>query len=239
MRRFYAPIESFTDDQVKLDADETRHLRDVLRLHVDDEVSVFDGTGREFHCSILEIGKKSSSLKVVEEIQPESPESTFEITLAATVLNGEKYDLIIQKAVELGVTTLVPLHTVRCDVRIKDALKRMNRWQRIALEATKQSGRAKLMQITEPVELETLFANTKDENVVLFSERDGDNFPGIKPAKTITAVVGPKGGWDDVELDAARSSGIKLVTFGGRILRAETAAIAITAILQHKFGDLN
>ena len=239
MRRFYAPIESFTDNGVTLDADETRHLRDVLRLHVDDEVSVFDGDGREFRCNILEIGKKSSLLKVAEEIQPASPESAFEITLAATVLNGEKYDLIIQKAVELGVSTLVPLHTVRCDVKVKDAVKRATRWQRIALEATKQSGRAKLMEITEPVALDTLLADKKNENVVLFSERDGGDFSTVKPAKKITALIGPKGGWDDSELDAARSRGVKLITLGGRILRAETAAIAITAILQHRFGDLN
>lgn len=239
MRRFYASIESFSDDQVELDADETRHLCDVLRLHVGDEVSVFHGTGREYRCTITEIGKKNSLLKIVEEIQPASPESAFEITLAATVLNGEKYDLIIQKAVELGVAAFVPLHTVRCDVRVKDALKRMNRWQRIALEATKQSGRAKLMQILEPVALDTLLANKKTANVILFSERDGGDFSGIKPVKKITAVVGPKGGWDDAELEMATSKGIKIITLGGRILRAETAAISITAILQHRFGDLN
>ncbi len=239
MRRFYAPIENFADNNVTLDADETRHLRDVLRLHVGDEVSIFEGTGREFRCTILEIGKKGTSLKVVENIQPASPESSFMITLAATVLNGEKYDLIIQKAVELGVSTFIPLHTVRCDVKIKDAVKRMSRWQRIALEATKQSGRAKLMQISEPVAFETLLANQKDENVVLFSERDGSDLSSVKPEKKITAVFGPKGGWDDAELETARANRINVVTLGGRILRAETAAIVITAILQHRFGDLN
>ncbi len=238
MRRFYAPKENFDGKTVMLDIDETRHLRDVLRLHVEDEVSVFDGTGREFRCSISEIGKKNSSLKIIEETEPASPESSFVITLAATVLNGEKYDLVIQKAVELGVTNFIPLHTVRCDVKIKDAVKRMNRWQRIALEATKQTGRAKLMQINEPVELDALLAN-KNENVVLFSERDGGDFSNIKKAQQMTVIVGPKGGWDDSELEAARSKRIKIVTLGGRILRAETAAIAITAILQHRFGDLN
>ena len=239
MRRFYAPVENFAGSEVTLDADETRHLRDVLRLQVDDEVSVFEGTGREFRCSISEIGKKSSLLKIFEETQPASPESLLEITLAATVLNGEKYDLIIQKAVELGVTILIPLHTVRCDVKIKDAVKRLNRWRRIALEATKQSGRAKLMQINEPVAFDALLSEGNSENPVLFSERDGGNFSGVRAAKKITAIIGPKGGWDDDELEMTRASGITLVTLGGRILRAETAAISITAILQHRFGDLN
>jgi 16S rRNA (uracil1498-N3)-methyltransferase len=239
MRRFYAPIESSAGDSVTLDADETRHLRDVLRLRVGEEALVFDGTGREFNCVIREIGKRTSSLTVVEETAPAAPESQLRITLAATILNGEKYDLIIQKAVELGVAALIPLQTVRCDVKLKDAAKRMNRWRRIALEATKQSGRAKLMHITEPTAFDTVIAHAKGENVVLFSERDGGDFSTITAAKKLTALFGPKGGWDDSELEAARSNGIKIVTLGGRIVRAETAAIAIIAILQHRFGDLN
>ena len=239
MRRFFAPVESFTIGGVQLDADETRHLRDVLRLRVGDEASVFDGTGREYRGTIREIGKKGSALDIVEEISPSSPESPFEITVAATVLNGEKYDLIIQKTVELGVTRLIPLNTVRCDVKIKDAAKRLDRWRRIAMEATKQSGRAKLMQIAEPTAFTDLIADLKGKETVMFSERDGVNFSSITADKKITALYGPKGGWDDSELEAASKHGINIVTLGGRILRAETASIAITAILQHRFGDLN
>lgn len=238
MRRFYAPIENFIGEGVSLDADETRHSRDVLRLGVGEEVSVFDGNGREFRCEISEITKRDSSLKVIEEIKPASPESAFEITVAATVLNGEKYDLIVQKAVELGVVALIPLQTIRCDVKAKDAAKRLDRWRRIALEATKQTGRAKIMKIEVPMEFGSLIASSNDD-VVMFSERDGSEFSKINAGKKITAIYGPKGGWDDSELDAARSRGITVVTLGGRILRAETAAIAITAIIQHRFGDLN
>lgn len=239
MRRFYAPIENFKDTCVTLDADETRHLRDVLRLRVGDEVSVFNGMGCEFNCLIAEIGKKLSSLTLVRGVRSASPESDFEITLGATVLGGEKYDLIIQKAVELGVATLIPLHTIRCDVKLKDAVKRLERWRRIALEATKQSGRSRLMQIAEPVDFAALISEAGSANIVLFSERDGGSFSSLKKSKKITALFGPKGGWDDSELEAARSRGVNIVTFGGRILRAETAAIAIAAILQHRFGDLN
>lgn len=238
MRRFYAPIENFAGESVTLDADETHHLRDVLRLAAGDEMSVFDGLGREFRCEISEIKKKSSLLKIITETKPASPESAFEITIAATVLNGEKYDLIVQKAVELGVVKLVPLQTVRGDVKTKDAARRLERWRRIALEATKQTGRANLMQIAEPITFDSLIANSTDD-IVMLSERDGDNFSTVKAGKKITAIYGPKGGWDDGELELARSGGVAIVTLGGRILRAETAAIAITAILQHRFGDLN
>lgn len=238
MRRFYAPIESFVGEIVTLDTDETRHLRDVLRLSVGEYVSVFNGAGREFRCEVCEITKKNSSLKVIEEVRPASPESSFDITIAATVLNGEKYDLIVQKAVELGVVALIPLQTIRCDVKVKDAAKRLSRWRRIALEATKQTGRAKIMQILEPTDLDSLITNS-DGDLVMFSERDGDNFSTLMRSKKITAIFGPKGGWDDSELEAARLRNVTLTTLGGRILRAETAAIAITAVLQHRFGDLN
>jgi len=239
MRRFYAPPDNFFANGItKLDADETRHLRDVLRLRVGDEVSVFDGTGREFHCAIQEIEKKNSNIRVLEQIDPASPESSFEITLAATILNGEKYDLIIQKAVELGVAAFVPLQTARSEVDLKDAEKRLQRWRRIALEATKQSGRAKIMRIDDPVGFDALISSLNKDDVVLFSERNGGDFLTLTPGKKITVLIGPKGGWADHELDAASSKGINIVTLGGRILRAETAAISITAILQHRFGDL-
>lgn len=239
MRRFYIPRVDLSDPNVVLDAGESRHLRDVLRLKIGDEVSVFDGVGREFRSSIAEIGKKLAVLRVLGEITPASPESTFEIRLAATVLNGEKYDLIIQKAVELGVAALIPIQTIRCDANLGDAAKRMGRWRRIALEATKQSGRATLMRIEEPMAFARLISTPIDGERVCFSERDGEDFSTVPTGKKLTAFFGPKGGWDDSELEAARSNGVCIVTLGGRTLRAETAAIAITAILQHRFGDLN
>lgn len=239
MRRFFSPQNSFSDNLITLDADETRHLRDVLRLKIGDEVSVFDGAGKEFACTISEIGKKETTLTMINEIEPSSPESPFAITIAATILNGERYDLIVQKAVELGVTELIPLITIRCEVKQKDAARRLERWRRIAMEATKQTGRAKLMEIAEPAAFDKLLRELRQENAVLFSERDGVAFTTITSDEKITALYGPKGGWDDVELKMAAEHDITIVTLGGRILRAETAAIAITAILQHRLGDLN
>lgn len=239
MKRFYAPKDSFAGSTVTLDQEETRHLRDVLRSHIGDEVSVFDGAGGEFLCKITEIGKKASVLTILSETRAASPESGLDLTLAAAMLKGEKFDLVVQKAVELGVTHLVPLATQRCDVRLKDTGKRVDRWRRIALEATKQSGRATLMQVSEPVAYDKLIAYTSPENTFLFSERDGARFSTIQTRGKLTAIIGPEGGWDDHELDAARLNGILIVTLGGRTMRAETAAISIAAILQHSFGDLN
>jgi 16S rRNA (uracil1498-N3)-methyltransferase len=240
MRRFYSPPENFDGKTVKLSEDETRHLRDVLRLHIGDEVSVFDGEGHEFKCVITSIEKRTAALSLVEEISPMSPESNLELTVAAAVLPGDKYDLVIQKSVELGVIKLVPLVTSRCELKSKDAAKRLNRWRRIAFEASKQCGRARLMTVSESVEFTTLISGLTDTNeALLFSERDGAIFNSVTASKKITAIFGPKGGWEDHELKTARDRNIQIVTLGGRVLRAETAAIAISAILQHRFGDFN
>jgi len=237
MRRFYTSQTLSTGRSIVLDPNETRHLRDVLRMTVGEEVSVFDGRGDEFTASIEVIGKNNSEVLVGREMVPTSPESDLDITLAATMMSGERYDLVIQKAVELGVSDLIPLHTLRCEVRLADAGKRVDRWRRIALEATKQSGRARLMNIAEPREFADLVKISA--GAVLFSERDGAAFSGLQVGKRIAAFIGPKGGWDDSELQTARDQNITVITLGGRILRAETASIAIVAILQHRFGDLN
>ncbi|MEO7674229.1 MAG: RsmE family RNA methyltransferase, partial [Pyrinomonadaceae bacterium] len=172
------------------------------------------------------------------------PESPLELTLAAAILPGEKFDLVVQKAVELGVITLQPLYTKRCEARPEGGGRRIDRWQKIALEAAKQSGRAKLMAIAEACQISVFLPqcgerSTSVESLILFSERDGSGFTAIKESEKITAVIGPKGGWADSELDQARDNGFSIITFGGRILRAETAAIAMSAILQHRFGDLS
>ena len=127
MYRFYAQPENITPDKITLTEDETRHLRDVLRLRTGDIVGVFDGLGREYKCSIEAIEKRSSLVTVIDEIEPRSPESGFELTLAPALLKGEKFDLIVQKAVELGVTRVIPLKTVRCDVKLGDNAKRLDR----------------------------------------------------------------------------------------------------------------
>ena len=244
MRRFFASPENFIDGNITLGPGETRHLRDVLRLCEGDEVTVFDGVGREFACTIKKISKIDSVLSIVKEVSPTAPESTLELTLAAAILPGEKFDLVVQKAVELGVSILRPLYTKRCEARAEPGGRRLERWKKIALEAAKQSGRAKLMEVAEPCQVLAYLAQfgsltSKDASLIFFSERDGSGFSEIKATNKITAVIGPKGGWDDSELESARDKGFSIVTFGGRILRAETAAIAMSAILQHRFGDLS
>jgi len=238
-RRFHAPPGAFTDQTVTLAADEARHLRDVLRLKSGDEVYVFDGLGHEFRCTVSNTRRDSAELQIEAEVEPAKPESQLQLNLCIALLKGEKFDLVVQKATELGVTKVTPLITRYADIHLRDATdaaKRVARWQRIALEAAKQSGRAFLPEINLPIAFEAALDITGDG--VMFSERGGKGLASFTGANSITALVGSEGGWADEEIEAARARDFHIVTLGGRILRAETAAIAVTVLLQHRFGDL-
>ena len=239
MRRFYASPDQFEGAAVTLSVEETRHLRDVLRLKKGDEASVFDGEGREFACTIDEIRKSGATLTIVSEVEPSAPESKLELTLAATIYKSDKLDLVIQKAVELGVSNFIPVVSFRSEAKLRDAAKRLDRWRKIALEATKQCERARIMSVTEPVPLEDFLNRPNGDVKFLFSEKEGGSLPDKPGHDRITALIGPKGGWEDSEIDLAAARGFVPIKLGRRIMRAETAAITFAAILQHRFGDLS
>jgi 16S rRNA (uracil1498-N3)-methyltransferase len=234
---------------VRLTSDEARHLLDVLRLRRGDEAFVFDGEGREYRCVVAEAGRGRALLEVCEEVEALRPHSPLGLALCVALLKGEKFDLVVQKATELGVTRIVPVVTRFADVRIKekgDAERRVSRWKRIALEAVKQSGRAGLPEIPGPMPFASVIESEPAEPYacrLFFSEREGRGLDLVlkecpSKLKSVTALVGPEGGWADEELEQARLGGWSIVTLGGRTLRAETAAIVVTALLQHLCGDL-
>jgi 16S rRNA (uracil1498-N3)-methyltransferase len=244
-RRFFAPPEAFHKQTVTLTGDEARHLREVLRLKVGDEVFVFDGAGREFRCTIANARRDIALLDRCEEVVPTHPESPLRLTLAVALLKGEKFDLVVQKATELGVTSIVPVMTRYADIRLSDANdaeRRVNRWRRIAVEAAKQCGRAFVPSIVLPVSLEAIVNDSDQSLRVMFSERNGHSFHEsileVSQPASVIVLIGSEGGWTDDEISAAISSGWQIVTLGGRILRAETAAIATTVLLEHHWGDL-
>lgn len=243
-RRFFAPPANFHNSKIILDYDEAKHLREVLRLREGAKVNVFDGEGKEFSAEIETIRKNETTLEILEEIQPTASESDLDLTLAVALLKGEKFDLVVQKACEIGLKKIIPIETKRADVRVKDAreaAKKLERWRRIALEAAKQSGRAKLMQIDAPATFEKFIA-AQNELTILFSEKGGQSLKTFvnenSVANKITAIVGAEGGWEDSEIETARRKNAFIVTLGGRILRAETAGIVASALLQNHFGDL-
>ena len=246
-RRFYAPSEAFNSHSqtVRLEADEARHLREVLRLKPGDEVYVFNGEGKEFQCTIDSSRRDAAILNVITGVSAARPESSLQLTLAVALLKSDKFDLVVQKATELGVVRVVPVLTKLADIKLKDesdAHKRVLRWRRIALEAAKQSGRALIPEIVEPASFAELIQSQESGVNVLFAERDGHSLDSLArnvvTDASLTALVGSEGGWTDSEIETAKKAGWKVITLGGRTLRAETAAIAVTTLLQHIFGDL-
>ncbi len=243
-RRFHAPPAAFnlTEQTVSLGSDEARHLRDVLRLKVGDQVYVFDGRGREFRCAVSTSKRDAAELRIEAEVEPAKPESQLQLNLCVALLKGEKFDLVVQKATELGASKITPLITRYADIHLRDAAdgtKRVARWQRIAVEAAKQSGRAFVPEISLPVRFEA--ALDLDGLGVMFAERDGESLERLtsqSSPSSLTALVGSEGGWSDEEIESAGARNFHVITLGGRILRAETAAITVTALLQHLFGDL-
>ncbi len=243
-RRFYASPDRITPPRVSLSSDETHHLVRVLRLQTGDEVFVFDGVENEYRCRVLSAKAGRAELEIIERLA-DTVESPLELTLAQAVAKGEKFDLVVQKATELGVSRIAPLLTENTDVKLKSeqADKRVERWRRISLESLKQSGRRRLVDIRPPATVaEFIDENAGSDLLIVFSERGGVTLRQALAEcdrPRISALVGPEGGWSDAELLLLEQRGAKAVTLGPRVLRTETAAIVALALLQHALGDLS
>jgi 16S rRNA (uracil1498-N3)-methyltransferase len=245
-RRFYALPEDINPSLVNLASDETHHLVRVIRSKAGDEVFVFDGCGNEYRCSF--VGEKGgrAQLRVIEPLD-DIVESPLDLTLAQTLAKGEKFDLIVQKATELGVRRIIPLATRYADVKLdQDQIgSRVDRWKRISLEALKQCGRRRLVEISAPIALSKMFESRGPEtrSVLIFSEKGGSSIAAsledLGDLSSVTLLIGPEGGWGDDELGLVAECGGKAVTLGPRILRTETAALAAITLVQHALGDLS
>src|SRR5215208_1604607 len=167
-RRFYAPPDTINGSTISLSLDETHHLTRVLRLKPDSEVFAFDGCGNEYNCRFLAVKENRARLEICGELTGEV-DSSIHITLAHGIARGEKFDFIVQKATELGVSVIVPLVTDHADVKLSDekSEKRLERWRRISLEAMKQCGRRRLVEIEPPVALKDFlnFAHPQESDI--------------------------------------------------------------------------
>lgn len=237
--RFFAPALDPGDDAVDLPRDEAEHLTRVLRLGPGDTVSVFNGRGDEFLARVLTAARRDARVQVLTRTRP-APESTTPITLVQAVLKGDKMDDVVRDAVMLGVTAVQPIVTRRTEVTVAAILRgaRVERWQRIALASAKQSRRAVLPDILVPLTFETWLDEPVPDVRLMCAE---PGIEGVEPIgalrdervpATASLVVGPEGGWDGAECDAARMKSLRLVSLGGRTLRADAVPIAALSILQ-------
>ena len=217
------------------------HIARVLRLRVDDPLTLFDGSGGEYAARIEQV-RRDDVLVVVDEHLTVERESPLSLTLAQGAARGERMDWIIQKATELGVHRIVPVLTERSVVRLdsKQAERKLQHWQSIAVAACEQSGRNRIPVVAAPVGLqEFLQSVVPGEMRVLLSPTGTIGIRDLVPSGTgMTVLIGPEGGLSEDEQASAIAAGFQAVRLGPRILRTETAAIAALTIIQRDFGDL-
>ncbi|MBF0505597.1 MAG: 16S rRNA (uracil(1498)-N(3))-methyltransferase [Nitrospirae bacterium] len=216
---------------VKVPLEKARYLLTVLRCRKGDMLTVIDGKGGAYVSHIVSIAGKDVFIDIAGEL-PLNTELHVELILYQGLLKGEKMDMVIQKATELGVSEIVPVVTERSIVRETGKLKR---WRKIAEEAAEQCGRAVIPAVRVPQEINKVFDGNKI-NGLLFWEKGGiglsEAMATIDTGKAVTILIGPEGGFTADEVREAEEHGIVRTTLGRRILRAETAAIAASALVQ-------
>jgi len=243
MHRFYPDPEQSRDDLEFLTADDSRHALTVLRLKSGAQVEVISD-GRRW---LAEIVGEENRIVCVRKLDPlPSSEPKLAVTLFQGIPKADKMDWIVQKATELGVSRVVPVAMERSVVRLSaaDAVKKVERWQKISREAGKQSGRCILPDISLPVTLEQLTAgyDLPSLNVVPWEEADGFGPLALHEthpeAESLGILIGPEGGISVREISLLKAKGFLPITLGKRILRTETAGIAAVASLMCLYGEM-
>ncbi|MCZ6560350.1 MAG: 16S rRNA (uracil(1498)-N(3))-methyltransferase [Gammaproteobacteria bacterium] len=222
----------------------SRHLVRVLRLGVGARVIVFDGSGAEYPAIISEIGDARVAVALAEPHYPKI-ESPIDITLAQGLVRGERMDLILQKATELGVRRIIPVAMERCVTRLSQNRleKRMRHWDGVVIGACEQSGRTVLPVIETMQGSAELIDNSSESEYALRLLLQADSATGINdteqpPTGRILLWVGPEGGFAESESSAAIAKGFSPLRMGPRVLRTETAGLVALSLLQTRFGDL-
>lgn len=237
--RFYCP--QLDSEQTLFDLPDAvhRHAVQVLRLKPGAMIRLFDGKGREFEAKLTEVEKRRSQARLDEELSQVS-ESPLQITLLQGISRGERMDFAIQKAVELGVRTIVPVVTERCNVQLSHerAQKRMAHWQGVLVSACEQSGRSYLPELADVSPLKQALEGVNDDLRLVLDPEASTGFHDLSKPSALTLLIGPEGGLSEAEIQQAQAHSFTAVQFGPRILRTETAATAALAVVQTLWGDL-
>jgi 16S rRNA (uracil1498-N3)-methyltransferase len=235
-------VESLEAGRVALAPDDVHHLVRVLRAEPGREFVALDGRGGVSLCRLRRDTEGWFGL-VLKRLE-ENPESPLRVCLGQSLIKKDRFEWVVQKAVELGVTEIAPLICRRTEVLLEaeGLAHRMRRWRKIVLEAFRQSGRTRLPELHEPVDLEALVTGASAELRFALDEREGIHlrslWRGQVPPRSCLFLVGPEGGWDDSDRRIFEAHRIPAVNLGLRILRAETAPVAALSILQYEFGNL-
>lgn len=246
MRRFFIQSHSLSGDAPVITGDDASHIRNVLRLKPGDEIELIDGTGLECDARIVRISAGKVDVSILRRRLLE-PISTLRLIIAQAMLKDNKLDGVIRQITELGIHEWVP-YTAHRSVPILNAqrvVSRKNRWEKIAIEALKQCLRSKLLKISDLMTFDAMLAYGLNCDIkLIFWEDESPSRPFELPdlndssVKSVIAIIGPEGGFIPDEIAAARTCGYETVSLGPRILKADTATLAVSTLLQYGYGDM-
>ncbi|HEX5036697.1 MAG TPA: 16S rRNA (uracil(1498)-N(3))-methyltransferase [bacterium] len=237
MPQFLIPAGKKAGDSVNLSPEESRHLAKVLRAKAGDRVKLTDGSGSLFRGRITAVSPRGVTVAIEEASASKSPNGR--ILLAQGLLKGEKMEFVLQKAAELGAAEVLPFTSSRTVAAWKKEPRKLQRWQKIAEGASKQSGRATHLKVTEPAPFAQVLKTEADDKI-LFWEEGGPSpkefLVGRRPDR-IVILIGPEGGLSQEEVDQAFAAGFVVLSLGPLTLRAETAAMTALAIVNYELGN--
>ncbi len=236
-RVFYPhPLE--LGESIAIDKETAHYLQTVLRLKNEDRAILFNGQGGEFTVS-LHFDKKRITATLIDfnNIIRESP---LEIHLGQGLVRGDKMDFVIQKATELGVSSITPLFSKQSNVKLDEerSNKRLHHWQNIAISACEQCGRTKVPQINPPLPLTNWIEQPFLGDSLVFSPQGKQSLKSLEARFPMRIAIGPESGWDENEVKAMVKNHFQEITLGPRILRTETAGLTVLSILQGLYGDI-
>ncbi|MCU6696132.1 16S rRNA (uracil(1498)-N(3))-methyltransferase [Laedolimicola ammoniilytica] len=241
MHRFFAEPGQIGEKEIVITGADVNHIRNVLRMRADEEVLIADGQGAEYRCKLTDLGENEVRAQILWKLDGNA-ELASAITLFQGLPKSDKMDLIVQKCVELGVDRIVPVSTKRAVVKL-DAKKeqtRLKRWNTISESAAKQSGRGVIPEVSGVMSFGKALEEAKKLDVLLIPYERAEHMAEtrrvmgeIRPGQSVGIFIGPEGGFEESEVEEAVAAGAKAITLGKRILRTETAGLAVMAMLSY------
>lgn len=228
-----------TSELVYLEEPASHHLNKVLRMQAGRELIIFNGQGGEFSATIHEVSKKHVTVNIGEH-SSDNRESPLQLELAIGISRGERFEWVLQKATELGVTKITPLITERTEVKVggERQEKIMDRWQQILVSACEQCQRNLLPQLSSPIAISDWLANVNSDLRFVLHHRDSKTLPVEQEPRSVSLLIGPEGGLSESEIALALAKNFNSLTLGPRVLRTETAPVAAISLVQYLWGDL-
>ena len=239
MQHFFVSPEQVKEEKIYVEGGDVNHMKNVLRMKLHEKAEISDGESRTYLCEVEAYEEDVAVLHILEEMEADT-EPASKLYLFQGLPKSDKMELIVQKAVELGVYQVIPVAMKRSVVRLDDkkAAKKADRWNSIAESAAKQAGRSRIPEVTMPLSYNEALKMAEELDVTLLPyelaggmEVTREVIRQIKSGQSVGIFIGPEGGFEPEEVDAAVSMGAKVITLGRRILRTETAGLATLAVL--------